>query len=244
MWLGPSSVPPRRCVAVLLSSVARARRWAELSSARRRDGGRDADRGGVRGCRRRSSAWRSCWWSVWRWAVWRWSGVTPGGRGRRGRLHPGWPERRRGPRGRRRRRWRGGSWRGGCSWWLPVGRGAGVGTRCASGGPGHKTTMVRRGVAPCGGGRGRPSRRARHLSPAPRLRVGASVAAPHAQTPCGRTDGPGPAESSTSLGVHAVPPAQTAGQILMALPGVAVVRAAAFSAYTLPIERGPTPEHL
>jgi len=44
--------------------------------------------------------------------------------------------------------------------------------------------------------------------------------------------------------VHAVPLAQTAGQILMALPGVAVVRAAAFSAYTLPIERGPTPEHL
>ena len=37
---------------------------------------------------------------------------------------------------------------------------------------------------------------------------------------------------------------QTAGQILTTLPGVAVVRAAAFSAYTLPIERWPTPEHL
>jgi transposase len=37
---------------------------------------------------------------------------------------------------------------------------------------------------------------------------------------------------------------QTAGQVLTTLPGVAVVRAAAFSAYTLPIERWPTPEHL
>jgi transposase len=38
--------------------------------------------------------------------------------------------------------------------------------------------------------------------------------------------------------------AQTAGQILTTLPGVAAVRAAAFSAYTLPIERWPTAEHL
>ncbi|QEC49561.1 transposase [Baekduia soli] len=38
--------------------------------------------------------------------------------------------------------------------------------------------------------------------------------------------------------------AQTAGQILTTLPGVAVVRAAEFSAYTLPIGRWPTPEHL
>lgn len=38
--------------------------------------------------------------------------------------------------------------------------------------------------------------------------------------------------------------AETAGQILTTLPGVAVVRAAEFSAYTLPIERWPTPEHL
>jgi transposase len=38
--------------------------------------------------------------------------------------------------------------------------------------------------------------------------------------------------------------AQTDGQILTSLPGVAVVRAAAFNAYTLPIERWPTPEHL
>jgi transposase len=38
--------------------------------------------------------------------------------------------------------------------------------------------------------------------------------------------------------------AQTAGQILTTLPGVAVIRAAEFSAYTLPIERWPTPEHL
>ncbi|MEA2194505.1 MAG: transposase, partial [Solirubrobacteraceae bacterium] len=37
---------------------------------------------------------------------------------------------------------------------------------------------------------------------------------------------------------------QTPGQILTTLPGVAVVRAAAFSAYSLPIERWPTPEHL
>jgi transposase len=38
--------------------------------------------------------------------------------------------------------------------------------------------------------------------------------------------------------------ARSAGQILTTLPGVAVVRAAEFSAYTLPIERWPTPEHL
>jgi transposase len=38
--------------------------------------------------------------------------------------------------------------------------------------------------------------------------------------------------------------AQTAGQILTTLPGVAVVRAAEFSAYTLPIDRWSTPEHL
>jgi transposase len=38
--------------------------------------------------------------------------------------------------------------------------------------------------------------------------------------------------------------AQTPGQVLTSLPGVAVVRAAAFSAFTLPIERWPTPEHL
>jgi transposase len=38
--------------------------------------------------------------------------------------------------------------------------------------------------------------------------------------------------------------AQTAGQILTTLPGVAIVRAAEFSAYTLPIERWATPEHL
>jgi transposase len=38
--------------------------------------------------------------------------------------------------------------------------------------------------------------------------------------------------------------AETAGQILTTLPGVATVRAAEFSAYTLPIERWPTPEHL
>ena len=38
--------------------------------------------------------------------------------------------------------------------------------------------------------------------------------------------------------------AQTAGQILTTLPGVAAVRAAAFAAYTLPIERWPTAEHL
>jgi transposase len=38
--------------------------------------------------------------------------------------------------------------------------------------------------------------------------------------------------------------AQTAGDILTTLPGVAVVRAAAFSAYTLPVERWPTAEHL
>ena len=38
--------------------------------------------------------------------------------------------------------------------------------------------------------------------------------------------------------------ATTAGQILTTLPGVATVRAAQFSAHTLPIERWPTPEHL
>jgi transposase len=38
--------------------------------------------------------------------------------------------------------------------------------------------------------------------------------------------------------------ARSAGQILTTLPGVATVRAAEFSAYTLPIERWPTPEHL
>jgi transposase len=37
---------------------------------------------------------------------------------------------------------------------------------------------------------------------------------------------------------------QTPGQILTTLPGVAIVRAAQFSAYTLPIERWPTPERL
>jgi transposase len=37
---------------------------------------------------------------------------------------------------------------------------------------------------------------------------------------------------------------QTAGQILTTVPGVGIVRAAAFSAYTLPIERWPTAEHL
>jgi transposase len=38
--------------------------------------------------------------------------------------------------------------------------------------------------------------------------------------------------------------AGTDGQILTSLPGVAIVRAAAFSAHSLPIERWPTPEHL
>jgi transposase len=38
--------------------------------------------------------------------------------------------------------------------------------------------------------------------------------------------------------------ASTPGQILTTLPGVAICRAAAFSAFTLPIERWPTPEHL
>ena len=37
---------------------------------------------------------------------------------------------------------------------------------------------------------------------------------------------------------------RTDGQILTSLPGVAIVRAAAFAAHTLPIERWPTPEHL
>jgi transposase len=40
------------------------------------------------------------------------------------------------------------------------------------------------------------------------------------------------------------PLAQTAGQILTTLPGVAIVRAAEFSAYSLPVERWATPEHL
>ena len=38
--------------------------------------------------------------------------------------------------------------------------------------------------------------------------------------------------------------ADSAGQILTTLPGVATVRAAAFTAHSLPIERFPTPEHL
>lgn len=38
--------------------------------------------------------------------------------------------------------------------------------------------------------------------------------------------------------------AASAGQVLTSLPGVATVRAAAFAAHTLPIERFPTPEHL
>jgi transposase len=38
--------------------------------------------------------------------------------------------------------------------------------------------------------------------------------------------------------------ADSAGQILTTLPGVRVVRAAAFAAHSLPIERFPTPEHL
>jgi transposase len=38
--------------------------------------------------------------------------------------------------------------------------------------------------------------------------------------------------------------AQTTGQILTTLPGVGVVRAATFSAHTLPVERWLTPEHL
>ena len=38
--------------------------------------------------------------------------------------------------------------------------------------------------------------------------------------------------------------AKTPGQILSSLPGVGANRAAAFSAFTLPIERWPTPEHL
>ncbi len=38
--------------------------------------------------------------------------------------------------------------------------------------------------------------------------------------------------------------AESDGQILTSLPGVAVVRAGEFSAYTLPIDRWPTPEHL
>ena len=38
--------------------------------------------------------------------------------------------------------------------------------------------------------------------------------------------------------------AQTKGQILTTLPGVGIVRAATFSAHTLPVERWLTPEHL
>ena len=38
--------------------------------------------------------------------------------------------------------------------------------------------------------------------------------------------------------------AHTAGQVLTTLPGVAVVRAAAFSAFTLPVDRWASPEHL
>ena len=38
--------------------------------------------------------------------------------------------------------------------------------------------------------------------------------------------------------------AASAGQVLTTLPGVATVRAAAFAAHTLPIERFPTPEQL
>jgi len=38
--------------------------------------------------------------------------------------------------------------------------------------------------------------------------------------------------------------AQTQGQVLTSLPGVAAVRAAAFAAHSLPIERFPTPERL
>jgi transposase len=38
--------------------------------------------------------------------------------------------------------------------------------------------------------------------------------------------------------------ADSAGQVLTSLPGVATVRAAAFAAHSLPIERFPTPEHL
>jgi transposase len=38
--------------------------------------------------------------------------------------------------------------------------------------------------------------------------------------------------------------ADSAGQILTTLPGVATTRAAAFAAHTLPVERFPTPEHL
>ncbi len=38
--------------------------------------------------------------------------------------------------------------------------------------------------------------------------------------------------------------AQTPGEILTSLPGVATVRAAELSVYTLPVERWPTPEHL
>jgi len=36
----------------------------------------------------------------------------------------------------------------------------------------------------------------------------------------------------------------SAGHVLTSLPGVATVRAAAFAAHTLPVERWPTPEHL
>ncbi len=38
--------------------------------------------------------------------------------------------------------------------------------------------------------------------------------------------------------------AASPGQVLTSLPGVATVRAAAFAAHTLPVERFPSPEHL
>lgn len=38
--------------------------------------------------------------------------------------------------------------------------------------------------------------------------------------------------------------ADSAGQILTTLPGVSTIRAAAFAAHTLPVQRFPTPEHL
>ena len=38
--------------------------------------------------------------------------------------------------------------------------------------------------------------------------------------------------------------AASAGQVLTTLPGVATIRAAAFAAHTLPVERFATPEHL
>jgi transposase len=38
--------------------------------------------------------------------------------------------------------------------------------------------------------------------------------------------------------------AQTAGQVLLSLPGVSTIRAASFAAFTLPVERFPSAEHL